>query len=153
MWEIVPLGPIPRKGLIETWRCETPSAVDADKTLDHSPRLKTQWTDGQGDGKWHVWDGMTTRSIVGIIALTCASVCGIFGSFLNFQMIDKVNNKLPEEGRFEWFGWNLLKYQKLIRDYRMFYPDGQLLFRVRLVSVLLFVWMLVCAWGFRFFAR
>jgi hypothetical protein len=96
---------------------------------------------------------MTTRLIVGIIALACASVFGIFGSFLNFQLIDKVNQKLPEEGRFEWFGWNLLKYQRLIREYRKFYPDGRLVFGVRILAVLLFFWMLVCAWGFRFFAR
>jgi hypothetical protein len=96
---------------------------------------------------------MTTRLIVGIIALACASVFGIFGSFLNFQIIDKVNQKLQEERRFEWFGRNLLKYQRLIREYRKFYPDGRLVFGVRILTVLLFFWMLVCAWGFRFFAR
>jgi hypothetical protein len=96
---------------------------------------------------------MTTRIIVGIIALACASGCGIFGAFLNFEMIEKVNDKLPEEGRFEWFGWDLFKYRRLKREYRKFYPDGRLLFRVRILTVLLFVWILVCAWSFRLIAR
>jgi hypothetical protein len=96
---------------------------------------------------------MTTRIIVGIIALACASASGIFGALFNFEMIEKVNDKLPEKERFEWFGWNLFKYQRLKREYRKFYPDGRLLFRVRILTVLLFVWILVCVWGFRLFAR
>ena len=96
---------------------------------------------------------MTARIIVGIIALACAVVCGILGSFLNFQIIARVNDKLPEEERFEWFGWNLIKYQKLNREYRKFYPDERLPFRLRVLTILLFVSMLVCAWGFGFFAR
>ncbi len=96
---------------------------------------------------------MTTRIIVGIIALACALVCGILGSFLNFQIIDKVNRELPEEERFEWFGWNLSKYQKLNREYRKLYPGERLPFRLRVLTILLFVCVLVCAWGFGLLAR
>jgi hypothetical protein len=96
---------------------------------------------------------MPIRSIVGIIALGGASFWGILGALLNFEMIEKVNEKLPEGERFEWLDWNLNKYQRLKREYGKFYPNGQLLVRVRILTVLLFVWILVSAWGFGLFAR
>jgi hypothetical protein len=47
---------------------------------------------------------MTTRIIVGIVALECGSICVMTASFTNLEMMDKVNEKLPKEEQFARLG-------------------------------------------------
>jgi hypothetical protein len=96
---------------------------------------------------------MAPRIIVGIVAVACTSVCGLVSTFASFEMVDKVNDKLPETEKFDHLGWYFSKRLRLNRKYRMLYPDGQLLLRVRILTVLMFVCGLVAAWGFGFFAQ
>ncbi len=42
-------------------------------------------------------------------------------------MVDKVNEKLPEAEKFGQLGWYLAKRLRLNREYKRFYPGGQLL--------------------------
>ncbi len=76
-----------------------------------------------------------------------------FSTFASFEMVDKVNDKLPETEKFDHLSWYFSKRLRLNRKYRMFYPDGQLLLRVRILTVLMFVCGLVAAWGIGFFAK
>ena len=66
-------------------------------------------------------------------------------------MADKVNERLPEEQRFELLGWHFEKTQRLNREYRRLYPDGRLIWRIRVLWTISFVCLLISVWGLRHF--
>jgi len=94
---------------------------------------------------------MTPRIIVGIVGLVCVSVLGMLSTVAGLQMVEQVNNKLPQDGQFGEFGWYWLKRQRLHREYARLYPSGQLLRKVHIFSGLGLISLLVSAWGFGFF--
>jgi len=96
---------------------------------------------------------MAPRVMVGIVALACGSICGMMGTLANFEMVDAVNEKLPKDEQFEVLGWYFSKTQRLHREYRRLYPDGRLLQRVRLLSALMAVCLLICIWGLGLLAK
>ena len=98
------------------------------------------------------WPQMTTRFIVGIVALGCVSVCGLVATIANFEMMEMVNEKLPKGEQFAVLGWYFSKRQRLHREYERLFPDGHLLLRVRVATALMFACLLICAWGLGFFA-
>jgi len=94
------------------------------------------------------------RFVVGGIALACITVCGLTGTLASYEMMDKVNAKLPKEEQFEaWRGWYAGKTLRLHREYKRLYPEGRLLFRVRMLMAIMFACVAICAWCFRFFAK
>ena len=80
---------------------------------------------------------MTTHIIVGIIAFVCGVLCAISGTLLVFEMVDSVNDKLPEEQQFSPLWWYPSKYGRLFTEYKRLYPDGRLAKRFRLWSAAL----------------
>lgn len=96
---------------------------------------------------------MTTRLIIGIAALACVSICGLVGALANFEMVDKVNSKLPQGEQFAELGWYWSKHQRIHCEYKRLYPDGRLLFKVRVLMAVSFACLIVCAWGFGLFAK
>jgi len=67
------------------------------------------------------------------------------------QMVDQVNNKLPQDGQFGELGWYWLKTRRLHREYARLYPSGHLLRKVYICWGLGLLSFLVVAWGFGFF--
>jgi hypothetical protein len=96
---------------------------------------------------------MTTRIVVGIVALACGSVCGMMATLANFEVADRVNDKLPKEEQFGWIGWYYSKTQRLHREYKRLYPGGRLVSKVRVLSALMFACLFICAWGVGLFGR
>jgi hypothetical protein len=96
---------------------------------------------------------MAPRIIVGIIAVACISICGLLSTFALFEMVDKVNDKLPETEKFDHLGWYFSKRRRLNRKYRMLYPEGRLLKRVRILTLLMFASVLIALLCFGIFAR
>jgi hypothetical protein len=96
---------------------------------------------------------MANRVMVGIVAIACIAICGMISTFTSWEMMDKVNEKLPKEERFTTLWWYASKYQRLHREYKRLYPDGRLLLKYRVLTALMFVCLLVCAWGFGLFAK
>lgn len=86
---------------------------------------------------------MSIRLIVGFVAVLCASVSGLALGILVFEMVDRVNEKLPKEGRFTKFGAYYFAYGKLKRQYNSLYPSRTLSRRVRALAVLMFACFLV----------
>ena len=105
------------------------------------------------DLEYHFGIAMTSRIVVGIVALACVAACGLMSTFLTFEMVDKVNEKLPEVETFGQFGWYLTKRLRLNRGYRRLYPDGQLLLRKRILMAFIFVSLIVVAWSFGILAK
>jgi hypothetical protein len=77
----------------------------------------------------------------------------MIGTFTNWEMMDKVNEKLPEAERFAALGWYASKYQRLHHEYKRLYPDGRLLLKARVFTALMIACVVVCAWEFGFFAK
>ena len=96
---------------------------------------------------------MGARVIVGIIALAGVSIFGLVATLANFEMMDRVNEKLPDGEQFAALGWYFSKQQRLRREYKRLYPSGRLLFKVRVLAALMFASLLICAWGFGFFTK
>lgn len=96
---------------------------------------------------------MATRMMVAIAALACVSICGLVATLANSEMVDKVNGKLPKGEQFAELGWYWSKYQRLHREYKRLYPGGRLLFKVRVLTAMMFACLLICAWVLGFFAR
>ncbi len=94
---------------------------------------------------------MTARTILGVLALACVSICGLAGGLMYFEIVDKVNERLPESERFAILWWHTGKYQRLHREYRKLYPEGRLIRRVRVITALMFVCLLISAWALGFF--
>ncbi len=96
---------------------------------------------------------MSTRVIVGIVALACISICGLVATLANFELVDKVNDKLPNEEQFALLGWYWSKRQRLHHEYKRLYPEGRLLLKVCVLMALMLACLLICAWSFGFFGR
>jgi hypothetical protein len=64
---------------------------------------------------------------------------------------DAVNRRLPEGQQFALFGSHWGKYRRLKSEYNRLYPDGRLLRRVHLLTVLMFVCFLTFVWAVGFF--
>jgi hypothetical protein len=95
----------------------------------------------------------TARLIIGVLALVCVPVCGIASSLVSFEMVEKVNERLPKDQQFALLWWYWPKTQRLWREYKMLYPDGSLLRRLRTLGALMFACLFTCVWAFGFFAR
>jgi hypothetical protein len=86
--------------------------------------------------------------IIGIVSLACVSVFGAVAAFKHYEIMDKVNDRLPNGQQFEPSWWYLSKHQQLRREYKRLYPDGRLLLQVHVATGLMFAWLLVSALGF-----
>ena len=89
----------------------------------------------------------------GIAALVCASICGFIATFVNFEMIDLVNAKLPKDEQFERAWWYLDKALRLRREYKRFYPRGRHIQRIYTLEAVMFGCGIVSAWAFGFLVR
>ena len=96
---------------------------------------------------------MTTRLGVGVIAFMCTLVCAIAASFAVFEMVDKVNERLPVEQQFAPLWWHWSKSRRLASEYKRLYPGGNLSRKSRALAVLMFSCVLVSAWCFGIFGR
>ena len=86
------------------------------------------------------------------MAFVCSVVCAITGTVVVFEMVDRVNDRLPEDRQFSHLGWYPSKYKRLLVEYARLYPDGGLARRWRLLVVLLFAFGFVSAWGLGIFS-
>jgi hypothetical protein len=89
---------------------------------------------------------MPARIIVGVFALLGMSVCGLLSNLVFFDIVEKVNERLPKEQQFAPLWWYWPKYQKLRREYKRLYPEGTLLRKVRVLIVVAFACTLIFAW-------
>jgi hypothetical protein len=99
-----------------------------------------------------LFHAITAHLVAGIIAFVCGVACAIASSLVCSEMVDRVNDKLPEESQFSHLWWYWSKYQRLYAEYKRLYPDGGLLRTIRVLQVL-GVASFVLAWGLGLFSR
>jgi hypothetical protein len=95
---------------------------------------------------------MAVPVIVAIIALASGSAFGLIAIAANFEMLDKVNEKLSKEEQLTALSWRWSKTQGFGREYERLYPSGRLRLRVRSFTLLAIGCLLISAWGFGFFS-
>jgi hypothetical protein len=91
--------------------------------------------------------------MLGMVFSAAMAICGLLTSLRTFEIVDRVNEKLPKEEQFKALGWHLSKRQNLWRSYKNLYPNGALLSQVHVLTALGAVSLLVAAWCFSIFAR
>jgi len=96
---------------------------------------------------------VSLRIIFGIIFLAAGAICGLLTSLKTLEMVDRVNERLPQKEQFEPLGWYLPKQVNLWRAYKTLYPNGTLLSQVHLLTAFGVVSMVACACCFLFFRR
>jgi hypothetical protein len=69
-------------------------------------------------------------------------------TILGWEMMDRVNSRLPEADRFQPLGWYWIKSRRLRREYKSLYPEGSLLKRERLLFAVSVSGLVLAAWGF-----
>jgi hypothetical protein len=88
----------------------------------------------------------TTRIIIGAVAMACGFTCAYAASIANFGMVNQVNDKLPDAEKFEHFWWYESKTRRLNDKYKLLFPEGRLLRRVRILTTLMIVCLLIAAY-------
>lgn len=83
---------------------------------------------------------MSVRLAVAFVLLLCVGGFGLAATINAFAIVEAVNAKLPTDDQFGQLGWYLTKTLRLHREYRRLYPDGDLLRREGLLSLV----MLAC---------
>jgi hypothetical protein len=96
---------------------------------------------------------MSARIFVAVMSMLCVSVCGLLATFANLEMLDQVNSKLPESEQFSMLGWYFSKYQRLHRYYKLYYPEGRLHLRVRILTGVMFACLVIAAWSLGLFTK
>ena len=82
--------------------------------------------------------------------MACGSICAFLATFATFGMVDQVNDRLPEAEKFSHLWWYQTKRRRLNDKYKMLYPEGRLLRRVRLLTALMFAGLFIAAYCFGF---
>src|ERR1700733_6984062 len=85
--------------------------------------------------------------------MVCGTACAIIGNFASYEMMDKVNDKLPKADQFDPLGWHPTKTLRLHREYRRLYPEGRLPRKLHVLTALLFSCWLISVWSFGFFEK
>jgi hypothetical protein len=88
---------------------------------------------------------MTVRIILAVSALLGVGAFGLIGTLAHEEMVDKVNEKLPERERFQPLGWYWPKSQRLRREYRRLYPGGRLIIKTRVVAGIMMAFLVLAA--------
>jgi hypothetical protein len=78
------------------------------------------------------------RIVIAVGLLAVVAICGLWSTFLNWEMMEKVNSRLPEGERFQPLWWNYFKRARLNEQYRRFFPDGRDLKRINWIITVMF---------------
>jgi hypothetical protein len=90
---------------------------------------------------------------VGVVGLILSSMCGILSTFTGYEIMDKVNTKLPKEDQFDPLGWYWSKRSRLHREYKRLYPSGRLFLRAKVFLGVGCFRLLIFAWSLGFFGK
>jgi hypothetical protein len=91
------------------------------------------------------------RVAVAIAAIPLFIIAGVSSFIVFHQIVDAVNQRLPQDRQFDPLWWYWPKTQKLMVEYRRFYPDRTLEKKVKALGVVGFAVLLVVAWAIGFF--
>jgi len=93
----------------------------------------------------------STRIVVAIAAMVLTSVAGLSATIVFQQIVDAVNQRLPQDQQFDPLWWYWPKNRRLMAEYRRHYPARTLEFKYRILLGAAFVSLFVVLWAIGFF--
>jgi len=78
------------------------------------------------------------RILFAFILLIVSSTFGVWSSLVHIEMVDKLNERLPADQRFDVFWWGPFKHQRFREEYERQFPDDPLKRRLWLFAVMMF---------------
>ena len=91
------------------------------------------------------------RVIVAIVAITLFIIAGVSSFGVFHQIVEEVNQRLPEGKQFDPLWWYWPKNRRLMAEYRRLCPERTLEVKYRLLVAAGFVSLFVLAWAIGFF--
>jgi hypothetical protein len=92
---------------------------------------------------------MSIRLMLEIASMAGVSTLGFLLTLANYRLVAQVNSLCPQELEMSRPGGDVLKLLHLHREYRRLFPEGNLLFRIRIMIAMLFACMLVAVLAVR----
>ena len=77
-------------------------------------------------------------------------VCGFVLTKMIFDMAGELNGKLPDQEGFSYLGWHWSKFQRLLREYKLHFPDSTKPRNLR-VGFLFMTGLIVVVWALGIF--
>jgi hypothetical protein len=93
----------------------------------------------------------STKIVVAIAAFVFAAIAGVYSTIVFRQIVDAVNQRLPQEQQFDPLWWHWPKNRRLMTECRRHYPDRTLEIKYGILVAAAFVSLLVAVWGIGFF--
>jgi hypothetical protein len=87
------------------------------------------------------------HGLIGAAGFVSMIVYCLRATFANFDIVDAVNERLPEPDRYSYLGWNPLKSLSLLDDYVRFFPEGDLIHRLRYLQMMAIFCGFFFLWG------
>src|SRR5215471_16961812 len=81
-----------------------------------------------------------------ISSFVILAACGLCSTFLNYEIMDQVNAKLPTDQQFSGLGWHYFKARRLLSEYRRLYPSAALDKRLYALSAVSLGIVVAIAW-------
>jgi hypothetical protein len=90
----------------------------------------------------HPTSAMLVRLGIAFGLLVVAATCGLWSTLIHWEIMEKVNSRLPTNEQFQTLWWGPLKRARLNEEYRRLFPDGTDLKRIYRLAAIMFVALL-----------
>ena len=87
----------------------------------------------------HPTPATLVRLAIAFSFCAAAGTCGVWSALINWEIMEKVNSRLPESERFRPLRWGPFKWARLKNEYRRLFPDGEDLKRIYRLTAIMFV--------------
>jgi len=65
------------------------------------------------------------RMAIAFVFLVVVAACGVWSTLVQWEIMEKVNTRLPASEQFQALWWGPFKRMRLVEEYRRLFPDGK----------------------------
>jgi hypothetical protein len=94
---------------------------------------------------------MSIHPLIEASAFACVSTLGLLLTLANYKLVAQVNSLSPQQLELSRPGGDVARLLHLHREYRRLFPEGNLVFRIRLMMALMLVCLLMASAAVRGF--
>ena len=78
------------------------------------------------------------RMVIAFAFFIISATCGVLSTLLHWEIMEKVNARLPASEQFQPLWWGPFKRMSLNKEYRRLFPDGKDLTRIYRLAAIMF---------------
>lgn len=86
----------------------------------------------------HASAATLARMAIAFAFFTVSATCGVWSTLVHWEIMEKVNARLPASEQFQPLWWGPFKRTSLNREYRRLFPDGKDLTRIYRLAAIMF---------------